>query len=90
MNTERGRLYNVEGLDAAGKSTLAKELQKKFDGVMTYSPPDWMRPYRTFSTTRQPIFGSCIMRIVISGLTGLWYVLFWNVTGDMYSRTGHG
>ncbi len=51
MNTERGRLYNVEGLDAAGKSTLAKELQKEFDGVMTYSPPDWMRPYRTFFNT---------------------------------------
>ncbi|MBU1327113.1 hypothetical protein KKB64_04585 [Patescibacteria group bacterium] len=48
MSIERGKLYNIEGLDATGKSTLAKELKEEFNGVMTYCPPDWMRPYRTF------------------------------------------
>lgn len=51
MSIERGKLYNVEGLDATGKSTIASELQEAFHGVITYCPPDWMKPYRTFFNT---------------------------------------
>lgn len=50
MNIEQrpGKLYNFAGLDATGKTTLAKELQKSFNGVMTSCPPEWMKPYRIF------------------------------------------
>ncbi len=46
MNTERGGLYNLEGLDASGKTTLAENLAKEYDGLLTHCPPDWMRTFR--------------------------------------------
>jgi thymidylate kinase len=67
MNAERGGLYNVEGLDATGKSTLTKELQKAFNGVMTYCPPDWMRPYRTFFNS-----SNIDMRFLYYALSNFW------------------
>lgn len=67
MSVEQGRLYNVEGLDATGKSTLAKGLQEAFDGVMTYCPPDWMKPYRTFFNN-----SNADLRFLYYAVSNLW------------------
>lgn len=67
MKCEQGKLFNVEGLDATGKSTLAKALQERFNGVMTYSPPDWMKPYRTFFNE-----GNVNLRFFYYSLSNFW------------------
>lgn len=35
-----------EGLDRTGKSTIAKKIAKKIDGILLHSPPEILVPYR--------------------------------------------
>lgn len=50
----KNKFYLFEGIDASGKSSMAKALAEKIDGVYYYSPPKIMRPLRELADKSHP------------------------------------